>query len=221
MSGHHETWDPTDYSAAAFIPLREPPEPGRATEPGTGASRSPVYRRAGVRQPERRPGAGVLRGRHRRGHPLGPVAPSLALRHRPAVELLLQGPRGRGETHRSRAGGALRGRGSVRKSGNRVRVAAQLIEAETGAHIWADRYERDLGDIFALQDEITERIVAAIKPSVKSVEVKRARAKTTENLSAYDFYLRALSHYYPADRGGSQTRRNVGAQGHRAGPRVR
>jgi adenylate cyclase len=111
--------------------------------------------------------------------------------------------------------------GSVRKSGNRVRVAAQLIEAETGAHIWADRYERDLGDIFALQDEITERIVAAIKPSVKSVEVKRARAKTTENLSAYDFYLRALSHYYPADRGGSQTRRNVGAQGHRAGPRVR
>jgi adenylate cyclase len=111
--------------------------------------------------------------------------------------------------------------GSVRKSGNRVRVAAQLIEAETGAHISADRYERDLGDIFALQDEITERIVAAIKPSVKSVEVKRARAKTTENLSAYDFYLRALSHYYPADRGGSQTRRNVGAQGHRAGPRVR
>jgi adenylate cyclase len=87
--------------------------------------------------------------------------------------------------------------GSVRKSGNGVRFAAQLMEAETGAHIWADRYERDLGDIFALQDEITERIVAAIEPSVKAVEVKRARAKTTENLSAYDFYLRALSHYYP------------------------
>ena len=58
--------------------------------------------------------------------------------------------------------------GSVRKSGNRVRITAQLIEAETGAHIWAERYERDLSDIFALQDEITERIVTAIEPSVRT-----------------------------------------------------
>ena len=64
--------------------------------------------------------------------------------------------------------------GSVRKSGNRVRIIAQLIDAETDAHIWADRYERDLSDIFALQDEITERIVTAIEPNVRAVEIKRA-----------------------------------------------
>jgi adenylate cyclase len=86
--------------------------------------------------------------------------------------------------------------GSVRKSGNRVRVTAQLIDAETDAHIWADRYERDLSEIFALQDEITERIVAAIEPNVRAVEIKRARAKPTENLTAYDLYLRALPDYH-------------------------
>jgi TolB-like protein len=86
--------------------------------------------------------------------------------------------------------------GSVRKSGNRVRVTAQLIDAETDVHIWADRYERDLTEIFALQDEITQRIVTAIEPSVRAVEIKRARAKPTENLSAYDLYLRALPDYH-------------------------
>jgi adenylate cyclase len=93
--------------------------------------------------------------------------------------------------------------GSVRKSGNRVRVAAQLIEAETGAHIWADRYERQLGEIFTLQDEITERIVAAVVPSITSVEITRARAKPTESLSAYDLYLRALPDYYGLGKEGN------------------
>ena len=86
--------------------------------------------------------------------------------------------------------------GSVRKSGNRVRIVAQLIETETGAHIWADRYEGDLRDIFALQDEITERIVAAVELTVQAAEVKRARAKPTESLTAYDLYLRALPAYF-------------------------
>ncbi|MBA4033104.1 MAG: CadC-family transcriptional regulator [Bradyrhizobium sp.] len=93
--------------------------------------------------------------------------------------------------------------GTVRKSGTRVRIVAQLIETETGTHIWADRYEGDLRDIFALQDEITERIVSAIEPTVRAVEVKRALAKPTDNLTAYDSYLRALPYYH------SQTREAV------------
>ncbi len=82
--------------------------------------------------------------------------------------------------------------GSVRKAANRVRVTAQLIEAETGAHIWAERYERDLSDIFALQDEITQKVVHAIAPSLRALEIRRALAKPTESLQAYDFFLRAL-----------------------------
>src|SRR5215470_9212572 len=86
--------------------------------------------------------------------------------------------------------------GSVRKAGNRVRIVAQLIGTETGAHIWADRYEGDLRDIFALQDEITAQIAAAVETNVQAAEIKRARAKPTDSLTAYDFYLRALPAYF-------------------------
>ncbi|HJZ45447.1 MAG TPA: BTAD domain-containing putative transcriptional regulator, partial [Hyphomicrobiaceae bacterium] len=86
--------------------------------------------------------------------------------------------------------------GSVRKAGNRVRIVAQLIETETGAHIWADRYEGDLRDIFTLQDEITERIVSALEMNVRDAEIRRARAKPTDSLTAYDLYLRALPTYF-------------------------
>src|SRR5262245_61081394 len=82
--------------------------------------------------------------------------------------------------------------GSVRKSDNRVRIVAQLIETETGARLWADRYDGDLRDIFALQDAITERIVSAVEEKVRDAEIRRTRAKPTESLTAYDFYLRAL-----------------------------
>jgi adenylate cyclase len=90
--------------------------------------------------------------------------------------------------------------GSVRKAGSRVRITAQLIEAETGAHVWADRFERDLNDIFALQDEITERIVSAVEPSVQAVEIRRVRSRPTESLTAYDLYLRALPAYHGQTR---------------------
>jgi adenylate cyclase len=90
--------------------------------------------------------------------------------------------------------------GSVRKIGSRVRLTAQLIEAATAVHIWAKRFERGLEDIFALQDEITEQIVSAIEPTVRTVEVKRALAKPTDNLSAYDAYLRALPYYHSQTR---------------------
>ena len=86
--------------------------------------------------------------------------------------------------------------GSVRKSGNRVRIVAQLIETENGTHIWADRFDGDLRDIFTLQDAITERIVAAVEFNVQAAEIKRTRAKPTDSLTAYDFYLRALPAYF-------------------------
>ena len=86
--------------------------------------------------------------------------------------------------------------GTVRKSGTRVRIVAQLIETETGTHIWADRYDGDLRDIFALQDEITERIVSAVELNVQAAEIRRARAKPTDSLTAYDLYLRALPAWF-------------------------
>jgi adenylate cyclase len=86
--------------------------------------------------------------------------------------------------------------GSVRKASGKVRIAGQLIDAVTGAHIWADRFERDLIDIFALQDEITVAIVLAIQPKLLQTEIAAATRSRPENLTAYDFYLRAVQQYY-------------------------
>ena len=82
--------------------------------------------------------------------------------------------------------------GSVRKAGNRIRITGQLIEATTGAHIWADRYDRPLDDIFAVQDEITLSVVAAIEPSLRLAETERIKRKRPESLGAYDLVLRAM-----------------------------
>ena len=83
--------------------------------------------------------------------------------------------------------------GSVRKGGNRLRITAQLVEAETGNHVWAERYDRDLSDIFAVQDEITERVVAAIEPELYAVENTRSQRKPPESLDAWECVIRALS----------------------------
>jgi len=88
--------------------------------------------------------------------------------------------------------------GSVRKASSRVRVTGQLVEAETGRHVWADRYDRTLDDIFALQDELTMSVVAAIEPSLRQAEIERVKRKRPENLDAYDLVLRAIPHVYPA-----------------------
>jgi TolB-like protein len=82
--------------------------------------------------------------------------------------------------------------GSVRKAGNRVRIAGQLIDAETGAHLWADRFEGALEDMFDLQDQVTASVVGAIAPKVHVEEIKRATRKPTENLDAYGYFLRGL-----------------------------
>jgi adenylate cyclase len=83
--------------------------------------------------------------------------------------------------------------GSVRKAGNRVRITGQLIDTATGAHIWADRFDGALGDIFELQDQVASSVVGAIEPKLRLSEIERAIRKPTESLDAYDLYLRALA----------------------------
>ncbi|WP_431014448.1 adenylate/guanylate cyclase domain-containing protein [Bradyrhizobium pachyrhizi] len=85
--------------------------------------------------------------------------------------------------------------GSVRKAAGKVRITGQLIDAVTGTHIWADRFERDLTDIFALQDEVTVAVVSAIQPKLLQIEIGLS-ARRPENLTAYDFYLRAMQQHY-------------------------
>jgi adenylate cyclase len=92
--------------------------------------------------------------------------------------------------------------GSVRKASRKVRITGQLIDAVTGAHIWADRFERDLTDIFALQDEVTAAVVSAIQPKLLQTETAMATRRRPENLTAYDFYLRAMHQYYISTREG-------------------
>jgi TolB-like protein len=88
--------------------------------------------------------------------------------------------------------------GSVRKVGRQVRITGQLVEAETGVHIWAERYDRPLDDIFALQDEITLNVVGAIQPSLREAEIERVKRKRPESLDAYDLVLRAIPHVFVA-----------------------
>jgi adenylate cyclase len=90
--------------------------------------------------------------------------------------------------------------GSVRKAGGRVRITGQLIEATTGAHLWADKIDGALEDVFELQDEVTLRVVGAIEPSIIQAEINRVQVKPTSNLDAYDLYLRAVSIHYSQTR---------------------
>ena len=89
--------------------------------------------------------------------------------------------------------------GSVRKAANRVRITGQLVDTATGAHLWADRFDGGLGDIFDLQDQVTESVVGAIAPAVEKAEIERARRKPTESLDAYALYLRGLAAFYQFD----------------------
>jgi TolB-like protein/Tfp pilus assembly protein PilF len=86
--------------------------------------------------------------------------------------------------------------GSVRKAGNRVRVTGQLIDAETGAHLWAERYDRSYEDVFAIQDEVTESVVGAIEPEIVMGESRRAVERPTADSNAYDCCIRGIWHLY-------------------------
>src|SRR5436309_345490 len=86
--------------------------------------------------------------------------------------------------------------GSVRKAANRVRITGQLVDTATGAHLWAERFDGGLGDVFDLQDRVTESVVGAIAPAVEKAEIERAKRKPTDSLDAYDHYLRGLAAVY-------------------------
>jgi TolB-like protein len=94
--------------------------------------------------------------------------------------------------------------GSVRKAANRVRITAQLIDAATGAHLWAERFDGALENIFELQDRVTERVVGAIAPKLEQAEIERATRKPTGSLDAYDYYLRAHATIHPWTQAGNE-----------------
>jgi TolB-like protein/DNA-binding SARP family transcriptional activator len=93
--------------------------------------------------------------------------------------------------------------GSVRKAANRLRITGQLIDAETGAHLWADRFDGNMEDIFDLQDQVTARVVGAIAPKLDEAEIERTRSKPTESLDAYDCFLRGMAGLHKFSREGN------------------
>jgi pentatricopeptide repeat protein len=90
--------------------------------------------------------------------------------------------------------------GSVRKAGQRVRIAAQLIDATTGAHLWADRFDGFLEDLFEVQDKVAVSVAGVIEPTLEAAEIRRSCEHPTDDLTAYDLYLRALAHWVPFDK---------------------
>src|SRR6516162_4404854 len=110
----------------------------------------------------------------------------MAIRDRPQFELYIQRQSRRCEGGGRRLGVRYVLEGSVRKASGKVRITGQLIDAVTGAHIWVDRFERDLTDILALQDDVTAAVVSAIHPKLLQTEIAMAALRRPENLTAYD-----------------------------------
>jgi len=92
--------------------------------------------------------------------------------------------------------------GSVRKAGTRVRITGQLIDALTGTHLWADRFDGLLEEVFELQDRVALSVAGVIEPALQAAEMRRSAARPTTDLGAYDFYLRALAAFYPITKEG-------------------
>src|SRR6202008_375435 len=160
-------------------------------------------------------GAGVFRRRHGGGDRRGALTHRFDLRHRQRLEPGIQRPgRRRAGRGAATAGGgslAFKGKGvavqdvarqlgvryvlegSVRKAGGRVRIGVQLIDAETGAHLWADRFDGSLEDVFDLQDKVASRVAGVIEPALQAAETARSAHRPTVDLTAYDLYLRAYA----------------------------
>jgi adenylate cyclase len=102
--------------------------------------------------------------------------------------------------------------GSVRRSGQRLRITAQLIDTTSGHHVWVEKFDRDLEDVFALQDEITERIAVALEPALGKAELRRSIAKPPDNLDAWDYFLRGRSHLHEFTKEGTAMARDFYAR---------
>ena len=111
--------------------------------------------------------------------------------------------------------------GSVRKAGDRIRITGQLIDTTTGAHIWADRIDGGVEDIFSLQDQVTASVVGAIAPKLEQAEIDRAKRKSTGSLDAYDYYLRGMANLPPGKPGGHRRGLAPVLSGDRARPGFR
>src|SRR5207244_3250899 len=86
------------------------------------------------------------------------------------------------------------------KGGNRIRITAQLIEAETGAHLWAERFDGSLEDVFDLQDQVATSVAGVLEPTLQAAEILRSAERSTSDLTAYDLYLRGLATFFPVTR---------------------
>ena len=95
--------------------------------------------------------------------------------------------------------------GSVQKAGSRLRITVQLIDATSGAHVWADRFDGSIEDVFDLQDKITEQVAGALQPSIRHAEIERARRKRPQDLGAYDYTMRAMPHVWMLEKEASAT----------------
>src|SRR6267378_144950 len=166
--------------------------PIRDTRPFRARHTGRVYRGLAVSEHEWRSRTRIFCGWHRRRHHHRPVTHQVAVRDRPQFQLFHKGK----ALDLKQIGHALGVRylveGSVRKAGGRVRITAQLIDAQTSGHLWAERYDRLLDDIFGVQDEITMSVIGAIEPNLRKVEIERVKRKRPDNLDAYDLVLRAL-----------------------------
>ena len=111
--------------------------------------------------------------------------------------------------------------GSVRKSGNRVRITAQLIDATTGGHLWAERFDRELTDIFAVQDDVTQHIVGALALNLTEGDKQRLATEHTDNLEAYDCFLRGREQFWRLTKASKYSGQGTVSTRHRAGPEIR
>ena len=150
---------------------------------------------AALREYERRPRAGIFRRWHGRGDHHCALAHPVAIRHRPQFELHLQRPAVDVKQVGRELGVRYVLEGSVRKAGQRVRITGQLIDAVTGTHLWADRFDGSLEDVFELQDKVASSVAGVIEPTLQAAEIRRSANRPTNDLTAYDLYLRALPHW--------------------------